>query len=98
MRLSITEIQSIKSVIEKYTTDYDLFLYGSRTNDKLTGGDIDLFLILPDIIYKSVVTKKHYLDAEISLKLNEQKIDLTILSNSSLSQNVFFQSTNKIKL
>lgn len=47
MRLNKKEIEAIKTVIGKNLAPLvpEIFLYGSRTNDSMTGGDIDLFAL-----------------------------------------------------
>jgi predicted nucleotidyltransferase len=46
MRLSDFQINSIKSTVKEVFGDATTILFGSRTNDNLRGGDIDLYLVL----------------------------------------------------
>ena len=39
------QIVFLKQSIKKYLADADLYLIGSRANDKLKGGDIDILVI-----------------------------------------------------
>jgi hypothetical protein len=49
MRLSEFEIESIKSLAGyHFGTDVQVFLFGSRTNNQMRGGDIDLFVRNPN--------------------------------------------------
>ncbi len=97
MRLSQAEILVIKNVIRKFSPIYELYLHGSRLSDELKGGDIDLFIVLPDDVYKDLQTKKHYLESELSINLNEQKIDITLISQSNISSNDFFRKSEKMR-
>lgn len=98
MRLNSNEIQIIKKVINEFANEYELYLHGSRLDDDLKGGDIDLFLIFPDKIYSNIITKKHYLESQLSLQLREQKIDVTFLSKTSSVNNDFFKNSQKNRL
>ena len=42
MRVKTEHIQLLKRLIKKYLPDAVIYLIGSRANDKLKGGDIDL--------------------------------------------------------
>ena len=98
MRLSTSEIIKIKTAIDKFASSYSLYLHGSRINDNLKGGDIDLFLIIPDDQFNHLVSKKHYLESEISLALCDQRIDLLLISKSEKEGNSFFADSDKIEL
>ena len=80
MRLSNDEIQHIITTAKQYFGNtVSVILFGSRTNDQLKGGDIDL-LICP----KTGNQKKSFLQEKIkflvALKKNigDQKIDVVI--------------------
>ena len=98
MRLSVSEISIIKKVISQFGLDLQLFLHGSRLDDSLKGGDIDLFLIVPDEIEHSLKQRKHYIEAALSRDLREQQIDLTVLGQSQSQHDHFFQASDKTKL
>ncbi|MDC7242225.1 MAG: nucleotidyltransferase domain-containing protein [Spirochaetales bacterium] len=77
MRLTPEDRETIVSTIRESISDASLFLFGSRCDDKLKGGDIDLFL----------TTSRHLdLSDKISLltKLEragiQRKVDLIIQS------------------
>ncbi|PWU20651.1 MAG: DNA polymerase subunit beta [Bdellovibrio sp.] len=65
-----------------------LLLYGSRVNDDLKGGDIDLVLILPNT--ENIVEATKMIPgilAAIKIQIGEQKIDFSIISEQqSLSE------------
>ena len=50
MRLSKKQIDTIKSgAAEVFGEDAHVFLFGSRVNDTQRGGDIDLYIELPEM-------------------------------------------------
>ena len=75
MRLSEFEINAIKETAIEIFKEVKIILFGSRVDDTLKGGDIDLYLILNQ--------KPHFLDkpkflAKLKRKIGEQKIDVVI--------------------
>lgn len=44
MRLSTAELQSVRSILVALDPNGRIYLYGSRTDDKRRGGDIDVYL------------------------------------------------------
>lgn len=44
MRLSTAELQSVRSILGALDPNGRIYLYGSRTDDKRRGGDIDVYL------------------------------------------------------
>ena len=72
MRLENTEVNNIKACIHHFDIQADVYLFGSRTDDKKKGGDIDLLIISNKIDY----TEKLKLKICLKEKLGEQKIDV----------------------
>ena len=75
MRLSEFQIKSIKETAKEIFGDVRIILFGSRVDDNLKGGDIDLYLILNQ--------KPHFLNkpkflAKVKRKIGNQKIDVVI--------------------
>ena len=92
MRLSSKEIQAIMQVIAKNLSScqYQLYLYGSRADDTLKGGDIDLLLLLEQAVDKPIAERFRYkILAELKAQIGDQKIDLSIFSRSQLGQDAF---------
>jgi predicted nucleotidyltransferase len=73
MRLSEFQYQSIRNVVADYLSNYELKLFGSRTDDNAKGGDIDL-LILTDSKLK--LDDKWAIRREIEKLIGQQKIDI----------------------
>ena len=79
MRISEQTKQVIKdSTRSIFGPDAMVKLFGSRVNDELKGGDIDLLVECPEAVVDSGL-KATKLAARIQLKLGEQKIDVICL-------------------
>lgn len=77
MRLSTTEKDIIIETIKKWFGSKTVtLLFGSRINDQLKGGDIDL-LIIPANQDNPYMSKINLL-TELKLALGDQKIDIII--------------------
>lgn len=76
MRLKSEEISAIKKVFTQIFGIGRIFLFGSRVNDNLKGGDIDIYII-PEQKNDLYVKKLTFL---VSLKkiIGDQKIDVVI--------------------
>ena len=73
MRLSKTYIDVIKRSFNEVFCG-DIYLFGSRLDDKKRGGDIDLYLVVKD--KSNLFRKKLKFLAKIKKELGEQKIDV----------------------
>lgn len=80
MRLELNKINNLKESIYSILPKAKIYLFGSRTDDKKKGGDIDI-LILDDkklnFIEKSIIEKNFF------IKFGEQKLDLVSLENNT---------------
>ncbi|MDR4497166.1 MAG: nucleotidyltransferase domain-containing protein [Candidatus Scalindua sp.] len=74
MRLNNREIKIIKEIIRRLDKDAKIYLFGSRTDDKAKGGDIDLLIISQKFDYDDSITARQNLYE----KLGEQKIHIII--------------------
>ncbi len=94
MRLSEQEIESIKEILTKFDSEALVYLYGSRVDDALKGGDIDLLVVSEKLGWKDRT------DILIELKdaLGEQRIDLSIKKSQDLASDPFFSSAQKVPL
>ena len=88
MRLSEFERRSIVEEVRYKAPGALIYLYGSRTDDQLRGGDIDLLVIAPELEYGDRVD----LLMAIKRKIGEQRIDLKILTPERSSHDEFAQA------
>jgi hypothetical protein len=94
MRLSEFEIESIKSLAGyHFGTDVQVFLFGSRTNNQMRGGDIDLFVRNPNGKHLKIRTKMNFI-ADLLFRIGEQSIDV-VLENPSTKNSVFIKTINQ---
>ena len=82
MRIKSEHIGAIKNIAEIYFgNNAKVYLFGSRTNDKKKGGDIDIYIETE--IKENVFEKKIKMLGELHKALGEQKIDIVINNFSS---------------
>ncbi|MBN8572118.1 MAG: nucleotidyltransferase domain-containing protein [Ignavibacteria bacterium] len=74
MRLSNSEISAIKTSVQLFDSRAKVYLFGSRVDDKLKGGDIDI-LVLSEKIRQG---DSFRIKSKIFEQLEEQKIDIVI--------------------
>ncbi len=74
MRLTEKERAVLKEIVRRADPEAEVYLYGSRADDALKGGDIDL------LILSRRLTLSNKLDFLVQMKdaLGEQKIDILI--------------------
>jgi predicted nucleotidyltransferase len=77
MRITPAEAKAIKETANAvFGERVAVWLFGSRTDDALKGGDIDLYIELPVEDYN--YTKKLHFWCELIKRLGDQKIDIVI--------------------
>jgi predicted nucleotidyltransferase len=81
MRLTKFEAEAIRAIVKENIKDADVYLFGSRVDDKKKGGDIDL-LIISDHDVTLRMRRKIYLELED--ELGEQKIDIVAANRTRL--------------
>lgn len=94
MRLSKEELRGITLALVPHVTPAkdQLFLFGSRTQEKRRGGDIDLLLIVSSVSHKNqLLEKKHTLLAALKEQIGDQKIDLLITDSTSAKKDPFIK-------
>jgi predicted nucleotidyltransferase len=92
MRLTLTEIELINSMARKYFgPDVHVFLFGSRVDNRMKGGDIDLFISNKNEVLLTLETKVQFL-AELKSLIGIQKIDVVFDTASTRSKHSFYQS------
>ena len=80
MRLSIDHADAIVKSIRRLDPDAEIWLYGSRADDELRGGDIDLFVISDNIDFSKKI------DALVAIKtlIGDQRVDLHVSTRLNL--------------
>ena len=73
MRLRDSEIEAIKSVFNEVFKKGEIYLFGSRVDDKKKGGDIDLYLVVDT---EDKFNKKRKFRAKLYKLIGERKIDV----------------------
>jgi hypothetical protein len=90
MRLTEKQKTAIQKSAESiFGIDVQVFLIGSRTDDRLKGGDIDL-LIKTEEHNMTALNKVHFL-VNLKKQLGEQKIDV-VYDKFSHQNDLFFKS------
>ena len=87
MRISEHERVSILKAVHQFDSMANVFLFGSRINPQLQGGDIDL-LIESNVIASR---NKRQVRLEIQRLIGEQKIDIVITKNRMTDEDPFIQ-------
>lgn len=92
MRLTNQEKNSIVECILRKDGAAQVFLYGSRLDDNLKGGDIDLLILSESLSFRDKI------DLLIELKdlLGDQKIDLSVKSHDAAVSDPFFAHILKV--
>jgi len=91
MRLSTRERSTVFNVLSKLDGHCEIYLYGSRADDALKGGDIDLLVFSEQLTFSDKITAL----VEIKDILGEQKIDLTIKPFSARHSDLFIMEIMK---
>ncbi len=79
MRLTSSEIATIKDIIHAVDSNAEIYLYGSRVDDTKRGGDIDLLVKSNVIDFGQKLT----LSSRLFDALGEQKVDVLIPTNNN---------------
>ena len=79
IRLTEEEINAIKeTTTEIFGKNVKLWIFGSRVNPELKGGDIDIYIEIPDYKETDVFKKKIKFLIKLEERIGEQKIDLIV--------------------
>ena len=79
IRLTQDEIKAIKDTAKEiFGSNVKVWLFGSRVNPKLKGGDIDIYIEIPAYEDTNVFKKKVKYLVSLENKIGEQKIDLIV--------------------
>jgi predicted nucleotidyltransferase len=88
MRLTDVEKSSIVRAIKKTDPSAQIYLFGSRGQDSLRGGDIDLLVVSEKISFSDKID----LLVAIKSEIGEQKIDMIIRKSAEIRDDPFVQS------
>ena len=88
MRLTFAERQAIVEEIRNSRPDAEIFLYGSRVDDSLKGGDIDVLAIA------ACAELRDRIDIVLAIKsrIGDQRIDLKLVTPQQAADDEFVQS------
>jgi len=91
LRLSAKQRNDIRKSVEGILGHslIEIYLYGSRTNDNLRGGDIDLLVICKE---KTVNIYQLINEIKKTPSLGDQRIDITVATTNELSSDPFLKS------
>ncbi len=73
MRVKNEHVVFLKQSLKKYLPDADVYLIGSRTNDKLKGGDIDILVIGEKAL---TIQEKRNVKIAFFKEFGEQRLDI----------------------
>ncbi len=96
MRLTALQIEKIQFVLNDFFKEiqFELFLYGSCTDDSLKGGDIDLLVVTTENGVDLFKIKK--LDILVAVKkhseIGQRKIELKAATSEQLISDSFLKS------
>ena len=76
MRLTPEEIDAIKETFTEVFKEGEIYLFGSRVDDALRGGDIDLYIQTPPV--EDLAEKKVDFLVKLKRRIGERKIDVVI--------------------
>lgn len=74
MRLDKNEVNVLKTKIQSLSSDAQLYLFGSRTDDTKKGGDIELLIVDDNITKKDL----RLLRIDFFKHFGEQKLDIVL--------------------
>jgi predicted nucleotidyltransferase len=95
VRLKQSEIEYFKELALTIFHSKDIYLFGSRVDDNLKGGDIDIYIQTDkkeDILKSKIIFLR-----EFEKEFGEQKIDL-LIDNKTIHKEIFEIAKKGIKL
>ena len=95
MRLQQDKINYLKQLSSDIFNSSNIYLFGSRIDDNLKGGDIDIYIQTDK--KENILKSKIIFLREFDKKFGEQKVDL-IIDNNSAKKEIFTIAQQGIKL
>jgi len=94
MRLPARSAAIITELARKhFGADASVYLFGSRTDDALRGGDIDLYIEVPQELSEKYRMTKAF-SADLQRTLGEQKIDVIVRDGKSALLPIHMEARN----
>jgi hypothetical protein len=101
LRISPEQIQCIEEIFGKEisTRPFDIFLYGSRTKDELSGGDIDLVAVSSNPWPIGDEQKIYRILGLLKSRpmIGDRKINLSFVSIGELNSDPFWTSITNLE-
>jgi uncharacterized protein len=98
MRITEKEKEIIKRLAKDiFGAQTHVYLFGSRTSDRLKGGDIDLFITNENKQNLTLRSKLSFL-SELKSIIGDQKIDVILDTESTKAKKNFYRSIQKQSL
>jgi len=95
MRLSQDKIDYLKKLSLEIFNSTDIYLFGSRVDDTLRGGDIDIYIQTTQ--KENILKSKIIFLREFEKAFGEQKVDL-LVDNNLIQKEIFQIAKKGIKL
>jgi len=97
MRLKQSEIDIIRdAAIRHFGTDVQVFLFGSRTDDKARGGDIDLYITTIESGRLSSIVKNAFI-TDLIMRMGDRRIDV-VLDNEKRRAESFYKTIERTSI
>lgn len=85
MRLSVQKAETIRRLVREHFGDNaSVYLFGSRVDDARRGGDIDLYVSVPEALENKGQTELKF-QADLQISLGEQRIDVIVQDGATES-------------
>lgn len=79
MRLTEAQRKAVREEVARiFGRHASVRLFGSRVNDAMRGGDIDLYIEAPDAAPAELLDRELKLHARLQRRLGERRIDLVV--------------------
>jgi predicted nucleotidyltransferase len=86
MRLSSEQVRIIHAKVrDLFGPDAQVRLFGSRSDDRQRGGDIDLFIEIPHPVPNRAAAASR-LAAEIQMAMGDQRVDVVVVDPDTVPQ------------
>jgi predicted nucleotidyltransferase len=91
VRLTQREIDAIVSAVKAVDQRWEVYLYGSRVDPDLRGGDIDLLVVIPQDQGQNPPCHDYQLVNRIKKVIGDRRIDLSLVSEEDCIHDAFYK-------